>query len=112
MEVQVIPYKRCDVVKITGRIDSETVPALREILNALVDAGKYCLVMDMTGVNFVSSAGWWLFIDTQKNCKRNALGELYFACLLQRIRHSLELVGMDDFFTIFDTVTSAVGNIE
>jgi len=112
MDVQVIPYKRCDVVKITGRIDSETVPNLRETLTMLVDTGKNQLVMDMTEVTFVSSAGWWLFIDTQKIYKRNGNGELLFAGLAQRIRHSLELVGMDDFFTTFDSVTSAVGNIE
>jgi anti-sigma B factor antagonist len=112
MDIQVIPYKRCDVVKITGRIDSETVPSLRETLTSLVDDGKNRLVMDMSDVTFVSSAGWWLFIDTQKTCKRNGMGELLFACLAQRIKHSLELVGMDGFFTIFDTVTSAIGNIE
>jgi anti-anti-sigma factor len=112
MDVQVTPYKRCNVVKITGRVDSETVPGLRDALNALVGAGNTHLVMDMSEVTFVSSAGWWLFIDTQKNCKRNGNGELLFAGLAQRIRHSLELVGMDDFFSTYDTITSAIGNIE
>ncbi len=112
MEIQVIPYKRCDVVKIIGRVDSETVPGLRESLNSLLGSGKTHLVMDMTEVTFVSSAGWWLFIDTQKVCKRSGDGGLLFAGLAQRIQHSLELVGMDDFFTTFDSVTSAVGNIE
>ncbi len=98
--------------KFLRQIDSETVPSLRETFTTFVDSEKYHLVMDMTDVSFVSSAGWWLFIDTQKNCKRNGMGELLFAGLAQRIRHSLELVGMDDFFTTFDSVTSAVGNIE
>ncbi len=112
MDVQVIPYKRCNVVKISGRLDSETVPSLRETLTTLVESGQTHLVMDMTEVTFVSSAGWWLFIDTQKTCKRSGEGELLFAGLAQRIRHSLELVGMDDFFSTFESVTSAVGNIE
>lgn len=111
MEVTVEPYKRCDVIKISGRIDSETVPDLRQALTSLTDSGRFILVLDMTDVSFVSSAGWWVLIDSQKTCKKNGRGEVVLAALADRIKSSLELVGMNEYFRTFDNVTEAVGNI-
>ena len=110
MDVTVSDYKRCSLVKVIGRIDSSTVPNLTESLKSLLDAGKYKIVMDMTDVTFISSAGWWLMIDTQKTCKRYKRGELILACLDEQIRKSLDMVGMGDYFKIFGDVTTAVGN--
>ena len=110
MDVTVSDFKRCSVVNVKGRIDSSTVPSLTEALKSLLDAGKYKIVMDMTDVTFISSAGWWLMIDTQKTCKRYKRGELILACLDKQIRKSLEMVGMGDYFQMFDDVTTAVGN--
>ena len=111
MDITVEPYKRCDVVKISGRIDSETVPDLRRTLTGLTNSGKFFLVLDMTEVTFVSSAGWWTLIDTQKTCKKNGRGEVVLANLGDRIQSSLELVGMNEYFRTFKNVVDAVGNI-
>lgn len=110
MDTTVTQYKRCDVVKISGRIDSDTAPALEETLKSLTGAGRYKLVLDMTEVSFISSKGWWLLIDTQKTCRRYNRGELVLACLDERIKKSLDLVGMGDYFKSYDDILSAVGN--
>ncbi len=110
MEVTTTQYKRCDLVKPTGRIDGSTAPQLEEALKAITEAGRYKLVLDMSDVNFVSSAGWWVLIRTQKTCRRYKRGEVVLACLDPKIRSSLDLVGMGTYFTIYDDVTSAVGN--
>jgi anti-sigma B factor antagonist len=111
MDVQITEFKRCQVVKISGRIDSDTVPTVKNALDKLVEEGHYHLVVDMTDVSFVSSSGWWLLINAQKICKRQDRGAVVLAGLLPRIRHSLELVGMDDYFSTYETVTEAVGSI-
>lgn len=111
MEAKIETYKRCDLIKITGRIDSESVPDLREIFVNLTNSGRYSLVLDMTDVTFVSSAGWWVLIDAQKTCKKNGRGEVVLVNLAQRIQSSLELVGMSEYFRCFSNVTEAVGNI-
>jgi anti-anti-sigma factor len=109
MQTQVTSYHRCEVLKVVGRIDSETVPTLRQAICDITDTGKFNLVLDMTEVSFVSSAGWWVLIDTQKNCKRSTRGELVMAGLADRIKHSLDLVGMSEYFRLYETVTDAVG---
>jgi anti-sigma B factor antagonist len=110
MDATVTEYKRCVVVKASGRIDSDTVPDLEKTFNTLEHSGKFRLVLDMTEVNFVSSKGWWLLIDIQKACKHLSRGELVLACIDPKIRASLRLIGMDTYFKIFDDVLTAVGS--
>jgi anti-sigma B factor antagonist len=110
MEAEVTAYKRCDVVKMSGRVDSNTAPILGKALNTVTEAGRYKIVFDMSEVNFMSSAGWWVLIDTQKTCRRYKRGELVLANVDSGIRASLDLVGMGSYFKIFDDVTSAVGS--
>jgi anti-sigma B factor antagonist len=110
MEITTTEHKRCIVVKAVGRVDSYTAPELEEVFKGLNDQGDYKLVFDMTDVDFMSSKGWWVLIETQKVCKRYNRGELVLANVLDRIRESLDLVGMSTYFQIFDDVTAAVGS--
>lgn len=110
MEINTTHYKRCEVVKSVGRIDSYTAPELEDVLKKLTDEGKYKIVLDMEEVDFMSSKGWWVLIETQKNCKRYNRGELVLTGVQERIRDSLNLVGMGNYFQIFDDVVSAVAN--
>jgi anti-anti-sigma factor len=110
MNFSTTSYKRCEVLKTAGRIDGSTAPELEVALKAIIDAGKHNIIFDMTEVNFLSSAGWWVLIGTQKECKKLSRGELVLACVDQTIRNSLNLVGMEEYFKIFDDVTKAVGS--
>jgi anti-sigma B factor antagonist len=110
MELNTIQYKRCDLVKAIGRIDGSTAPQLEEALNTLTNNGRYKIVFDMSEVNFMSSAGWWVLIRTQKACKRYKRGEVILASVDEKVRSSLDLVGMSSYFQIYDDLTSAVGS--
>jgi anti-sigma B factor antagonist len=110
MEITTTQYKRCDVVKSIGRIDSYTAPDLEEVLSSLTNDGKYKIVLEMEQVDFMSSKGWWVLIQTQKACKRYNRGELVLAGVQDRIRDSLELVGMANYFQMFDDLVSAVAH--
>jgi anti-sigma B factor antagonist len=103
-------FKRCEVLKTSGRIDGSTAPELEAALKAIMDSGKHNIVFDMTGVNFLSSAGWWVLIGTQKECKKLNRGELVLACMDKTIQESLKLVGMAEYFKLFEDVTTAVGS--
>ncbi|MEJ2266860.1 MAG: STAS domain-containing protein [Anaerolineales bacterium] len=110
MDISTTKYKRCELVKADGRIDSYTAPELEEALNSVTANGTYKIVFDMSDVDFMSSKGWWVLIETQKKCKRYNRGELVLFGIQDRIRESLDLVGMGSYFKIFDDVTAAVGS--
>jgi anti-sigma B factor antagonist len=109
MEVTTTQFKRCDLVKMGGRVDSSTAPHLAKALTTLTEAGRFKIIFDMSDVNFMSSKGWWVLIDTQKTCKRYRRGELVLANVNAEIQSSLDLVGMGSYFRIFNDLTSAVG---
>jgi anti-anti-sigma factor len=109
MDIQTMEYKRCIVVKTSGRIDGSNAPQLRDALKQITDKDWYNIILDMSDVNFMASAGWWVLIDTQKTCKPKG-GEIALVSVEKGIRDSLNLVGMSNYFSIFDDVTSAVGS--
>jgi anti-anti-sigma factor len=108
MEFSVSEYKRCDVVKGVGRIDSNTAPQLESVINGLIEKGRHNLVFDASEITFVSSAGWWALIRIQKTCKGR--GELVLVKLDAKIRASMDLVGIGSYFKIYEDVTTAVGS--
>jgi anti-sigma B factor antagonist len=110
MEIKTTQLKRSDVVDVNGRIDSFTAPNLEEVLTDITGKGRYKIVIDMSDVDFMSSKGWWVLIETQKACKRYNRGELVLVGVQDRIRESLDLVGMGSYFKIFDDITAAVGS--
>ena len=108
MNIESTEHKRCTVLKTSGRIDGSNAPELGKALKEVMEKGIYNIVFDMTEVIFMASAGWWVLIDTQKNCKPR--GELVLACVDQGIQDSLNLVGMGTYFKIFPDLTTAVGS--
>jgi anti-sigma B factor antagonist len=109
MDTTITHYKHSDLVTATGRVDSQTAPQLAEALDAITNASRFKIVLDMTKVEFMSSAGLRVLINTQKNCKKFNRGEVVLAAVPQRIYEALDLAGFVPLFTFFDDVTAAVG---
>ena len=109
MTITTTDYKRCSLVKMDGRIDSATGDELMATFEELHETGVFKIVFDMSDVDFMSSKGWWVLIQTQKACKRYNRGELLLANVPEKILSSLDLVGMTHYFQVFDDVVSAVG---
>jgi anti-sigma B factor antagonist len=110
MEVTTKQFKRCDLVEVTGRIDSQTAPQLAEAFNAINEADRFRIVFDMSGVDFISSAGLRVLINVQKTCKRWNRGELVLTGVPRRIYEALDLAGFVPLFRFSDDVVGAVGS--
>jgi anti-sigma B factor antagonist len=110
MEITTKEFKRCDLVQATGRIDSQTAPQLAEALDAITEAGRFRIVFDMSGLEFLSSAGLRVLINVQKTCKRWNRGELVLASVPERIKETLDLAGFIPLFRFSDDVVQAVGS--
>lgn len=108
MDFEVTEYKRCTVLYTAGRVDSYTAPEVEEALNKIVEKGQTNIILDMKDINFVSSAGWWALIRVQKELKKLNRGEVILVKLDERIRESMDLVGIGPYFRIFNDLTAAV----
>ena len=110
MEVKSTPYKHCDLVKVEGRVDSSTAPVFSEALTAITGDGRYRIVLDFSKLEFISSAGLRVLINTQKECRRYNRGELVLACVPTNIHNALDLSGFVELFKLFPDVVTAVGH--
>jgi anti-sigma B factor antagonist len=109
MELSTTQYKRCDVVKAAGRVDSNTAPDLEKAFNEIIDNGKSGIVFDMADVDFISSRGLWVLLETQKACKKNR-GQLVLVNVSENMQQSLDLAGVKHFIDMYDDLTAAVAS--
>ena len=108
MEISTSSYNRCNLVKVSGRIDSNTAPDLEKAFNELVDGGEG-IVFDMADVEFISSRGLWVLLETQKSCKKKK-SKLVLVNVAEDMMESLDLAGVKHFIEIYTDVTAAVGS--
>jgi anti-anti-sigma factor len=109
MEFSITEYKHCDLIEISGRIDSYTSPAIEEVLKALMADGHYKMVIDLKNVTYLSSSGMLTLVNAQKQCKRHNQGEILLAHVSDQVLASLGLAGFNQLFEIHDDVVTAVG---
>jgi anti-sigma B factor antagonist len=110
MEIAITEYKHCHLVKVDGRMDSATAPQLADTFNSIMKSGRYRIILDLAGLEYISSSGLRILINTQKMCRRYNRGELVLACVPSKIYSALDLAGFTQFFKLFDDITTAVGN--
>ena len=103
-------HKNCDLVKISGRIDTATSDQLETMLNEIQKGGRYDIVLDMSEVEFMSSRGFWVLVEAQKAGKKDDRGQMVLAAVPENIKESLDLVGMSEYFKVYDDVVGAVGS--
>jgi anti-sigma B factor antagonist len=109
VKVDTADYKRSSLVTVSGRVDSNTAPQLEEALQKIVEKGQYNIALDMSDVEFLSSAGLRVMVSVLKRC-RDRGGNLLIADPSDRVTQVLQLAGLTDLFTVYDDVTAAVGS--
>lgn len=110
MEITHKALKRVDLVAASGRIDGNTAPDLEAAFRAINDDGRFRIVLDMTDVEYVSSAGLRVLVTILKKCRRYNRGDLRLASLSERIAGVMELAGLDALFKIHPAAAEAVGS--
>lgn len=110
MEIKSTALKRCDLLEVSGRVDSANADELMAAIKAVQDEGRYKIVLNLSGLQFMASKGWWTLIQAQKASKRYNRGEVLLASVPDTIRENLDLVGISKLFRLFDDPVEAVGN--
>ncbi|HLY29209.1 MAG TPA: STAS domain-containing protein [Aggregatilineales bacterium] len=109
MEITVSEMHRVTLIELSGRVDSTNADDLGDALNAQIDAGRNHLVMDLSRLEYISSAGLRELVSALKKVKANN-GDLRLATPSERVREVLTLAGLDAIFQVFPTQVEAVGS--
>jgi anti-sigma B factor antagonist len=109
MEINISEMKRVQLFEINGRVDSTNANEMGSALDKATEAGHNNLVLDLGGVEYMSSAGLREMVRVLKRVKRNG-GDLRIANPSDRVKEVLELAGLDTIFQIYPTQVEAVGS--
>ena len=98
------------VVAPSGRVDSTTSPRLERHLSALLSGGDRRIVVDFTGVDYISSAGLRVMLVLARRVK-DARGALALCAMGAPVRHVFELAGFMPLFAVDGSRDAAVRRV-
>ena len=85
------------VIEIAGRLDTTTAPALDKTV-AENTAGTKLLVLDLKGLEYISSAGLRVLLGAQKRMQQNGAMKVKNVC--ESVMEIFEMTGFADILTI------------
>ena len=94
------------IMKVKGRIDSESAPELDKALSKLFTDGRNKVVLNLQGVDYMSSAGLRSLVKALKESQGSG-GNLRLASVPKEIEGLLLTVGMMQMFKLFSTSEEA-----
>jgi anti-sigma B factor antagonist len=92
-----------------GRVDSEGAVDLDLALQTAVSEGKYKMVLNMSEVRYINSAGLRTLADILTQNKEND-GNLCLVDLNPKVQRVLQIIGFDKFFSIYSTLDEALAD--
>jgi len=95
------------VIEPSGRIDSTTAKEFEQLIAPPLVAGSHRLVVDLSGLEYISSAGLRVFLTAAKQCK-SAGGALTLCSASDGVREVFEISGFSSLFGLHDSVEAAV----
>ena len=83
-------------------MDSSTAPKLNKELESIIGAGRYKILVDLTNVEYISSAGYRVLLAAQRACKRYNRGKVILGWPHDGIRDAMALNGFVELFEIVE----------
>ncbi|MBC7186677.1 MAG: STAS domain-containing protein [Calditrichaeota bacterium] len=107
------PSSRDDIaiIKVGGYIDTTTSAELEHSLSSLLKAGTYNVIIDLANVDYISSAGWGIFISEIKGIREKG-GDLKLVGMIPDVYEVFELLEFHYILKAFDTVEEAIRDFD
>ena len=90
-----------------GRIDTLAATELDQALQAAVSAGKHNMVVDMSAVDYISSAGLRALAAVLVRSRAEG-GDMKLAALNERVTRVFRIIGFDVLMSVHDTPEAAI----
>ena len=99
------------IIKVGGYIDTTTSSELERALDSLLKQGRFFIVVDLGNVDYISSAGWGIFISEIKSIRENG-GDLKLVRMVPDVYEIFELLEFHHILDVYDTVDEAINKFE
>lgn len=109
MDIETESFKRVDLITVVGRVDGSNANELEATFKGLADDGRYRLVIDLSGIDYMASAGLRALVSSLRESKKHH-GDLRIANPSERMEEVLNLAGLNTIFSVYEDSVSAVGS--
>ena len=99
------------LIKVGGYIDTTTSSEVERELNNLLKQGRYQIIIDLGNVDYISSAGWGIFISEIKQIRENN-GDLKLVRMIPDVYEIFELLEFHHILDVYDTPQAAINKFE
>ncbi len=107
VDINVSGSEDVTLVEVYGRVDSMNANQFGQGILTPIEDGRVNIVLDLSGVEYMSSAGLREIVGSLKKAKRGG-GDVRIAQPSERVREVLELAGLDTIVKIFDSQNEAL----
>ncbi len=99
------------VLKVSGYLDTTTASELESALYSLLKQDEYRIVVDLSGVDYISSAGWGIFIGEIKEIRHRG-GDLKLSGMVGDVYEVFQLLEFNSILESYETHQEAVRSFE
>jgi anti-anti-sigma factor len=111
MEVTFSQKNDVIIVQVTGSIDALTADILANALLEQINNGETNMVVDLSGVEFISSAGLRALLNAQKEIRKIG-GDICLSSPNPQVGGLLKISGFASIFKTFDETNDAVNSFD
>jgi anti-sigma B factor antagonist len=106
MHITARDQKGVTVFVLEGRVDSTGASEMDSALQDAAAEGKHKMVLDMSSVTYINSAGLRTLADVLTQNRANG-GDLRLVALSPKVERVFKIIGFDKFFETYNTVEAA-----
>jgi anti-sigma B factor antagonist len=106
---EAVQNRGVSVLRVSGYVDTTTSPDLERRLQALLREKRFHIVVDLTGVEYISSAGWGIFISEIREIREQG-GDLKLAGMIPDVREVFDLLEFENILKAYADTETAVGS--
>ncbi len=99
------------VIKVGGYIDTTTSAELEHSLESLLKSSCHNIIIDLANVDYISSAGWGIFISEIKGIREKG-GDLKLIGMIPDVYEVFELLEFHYILKAFDTIEEAITDFD
>jgi anti-sigma B factor antagonist len=97
------------ILRVSGYVDTTTSPDLERRLQALLREKRYHVVVDLARVEYISSAGWGIFISEIREIREHG-GDLKLAGMAPDVREVFDLLEFENILQSYSDADLAVAS--
>ena len=93
-------------IRVDGVVDTVTAGELESVIDSIIKRSKYRILIDLAGVDYISSAGWGIFISRIKDIRAHQ-GDIKLANMVPHVLEIYELLEFDKVLLAYNSLAVA-----